>query len=98
MSAGRAIVSTPYAYARERLAKGRGSLVAAGSSDALATALVELLADPKRRASYGRGAYESSRGMVWSAVGAEYARIFAGVTLPAMPPLRPVAKLAAVAG
>jgi glycosyltransferase involved in cell wall biosynthesis len=98
MSAGRAIVSTPYAYARERLAKGRGCLVAAGSSDALATAFVELLADPARRASYGRRAYEYSRGMVWSTVGEEYGRIFARAALPVLPPLRSVAKLAAVGG
>ena len=98
MSSGRAIVSTPYAYARERLAKGRGTLVAAASSEALGTAFVDLLGDPERRASYGRRAYEYSRGMVWSTVGAEYARVFARVAQPALPPLRPVAKLAAVGG
>ena len=38
MGAGKAIVSTPYAYASERLAEGRGRLVAAGSTDALAKA------------------------------------------------------------
>ena len=32
MGAGKAIVSTPYAYASERLAQGRGRLVAAGST------------------------------------------------------------------
>jgi Glycosyltransferase len=77
MGAGKAIVSTPYAYALERLAHGRGRLVPAGSPDALAETFIELLRDPELRASLGRRAYEYSRGMVWSEVGAEYRRVFA---------------------
>ncbi|MEO5964564.1 MAG: glycosyltransferase family 4 protein [Candidatus Limnocylindrales bacterium] len=82
MSAGKAIVSTPYAYARERLAGERGRLVPPGSPAALATTLVELLRDPAMRAAYGQRAYKHSRGMVWSSVGAEYARIFDRAATP----------------
>jgi glycosyltransferase involved in cell wall biosynthesis len=77
MGAGKAIVSTPYAYAREQLADGRGRLVAPGSPAALAGALVELMLDPALRASLGRRAYGYSRSMVWPEVGARYRRIFA---------------------
>ena len=42
MGAGKAIVSTPYAYASERLAEGRGRLVEAGSTNAMAEGLIEL--------------------------------------------------------
>jgi glycosyltransferase involved in cell wall biosynthesis len=76
MGAGRAIVSTPYAYARERLARGRGRLVAAGSIPALGAALGELVADRELRNSHGRRAYAYSRGMQWPEVGAAYRRVF----------------------
>jgi glycosyltransferase involved in cell wall biosynthesis len=84
MGAGKAVVSTPFAYARESLAKGRGLVVAAGSTEALAEGLVGLLADPGLRRLYGRRAYEHTRPMVWSAVGSEYSRIFTRVAQPAV--------------
>jgi glycosyltransferase involved in cell wall biosynthesis len=98
MGSGKAVVSTPYAYARERLASGRGRLVAPESSPALAEAFVDLLGDREGRLSMGRRAYEYSRGMVWSSVGAEYTRIFTRATLPAPTPLGPITRLAAVGG
>lgn len=79
MGAGRAIVSTPYAYATELLADGRGILVSPGSPSALATALNKVLGDHDLRAAIGRRAHEYSRQMVWSAVGAQYNRLFARV-------------------
>lgn len=98
MGSGKAIVSTPYAYARERLADGRGSLVPAGSPQALAAAFIELLSNRDRRMTLGRRAYAYSRGMVWSKVGAEYARIFARAALQVSPHRRPLATLATVGG
>jgi glycosyltransferase involved in cell wall biosynthesis len=76
MGAGRAIVSTPYAYASELLANGRGVLVPPASPLALAVALNELLADPALRAAIGSRAYAYSRRMIWSAVGREYRDLF----------------------
>ena len=76
MGAGKAIVSTPYAYARERLARGRGRLVEPGSTSAMAASLVELAGDPELRASYGRRAYQYSQGMHWPEVGAAYRQVF----------------------
>jgi glycosyltransferase involved in cell wall biosynthesis len=72
MGAGRAIVSTPYAYATEVLANGRGILVPPDSASAWASALNEILGDRGLRTAIGRRAYAYSRRMVWSAVGAEY--------------------------
>lgn len=83
MGAGKAIVSTPYAYASERLDEGRGRLVAAGSSAALAEGLIELALNARLRADYGARAYAHSKGMHWPEIGAAYRRIFsriAGVT------------------
>ncbi len=76
MGAGKAIVSTPYDYASERLAEGRGRLVAAGSTDALAEGLIELALNSKLRTEHGRLAYAHSRGMHWPEIGAAYRQIF----------------------
>jgi glycosyltransferase involved in cell wall biosynthesis len=79
MGAGRAIVSTPYAYAAELLADGRGVLVPPGSPQDLAAALGSLVGDQALRAQIGRRAFAFSRRMVWSAVGAEYRSLFSSV-------------------
>jgi polysaccharide biosynthesis protein PslF len=76
MSAGKAIVSTPYAYASERLAQGRGRLVKPASTASLALALIELARDPVERRELGRRVHEHSRGMSWTDVGEAYRRIF----------------------
>lgn len=83
MGAGRAVVSTPYAYAAELLADGRGVLVPPGSAVGLAAGLNAVLGDPAMRARIGRSAYEHSRSMVWSAVGAQYRALFAEVAADA---------------
>jgi glycosyltransferase involved in cell wall biosynthesis len=95
MGAGRAIVSTPYTYAAELLADGRGRLVPPGSADALAVALIDILGDAELRSRLGRRAHAHSRGMVWSAVGAEYRRLFERVTRTARVP-GPAGALAAI--
>jgi glycosyltransferase involved in cell wall biosynthesis len=84
MGAGKAIVSTPYAYAVERLAQGRGVLAPAASVPGLAAALTEFAVDPALRADYGRRAYAHSRKMVWPQVGAAYRRVFARAAMPRM--------------
>ncbi len=86
MSAGRAIVSTPYAYAAELLADGRGVLVAPGSPTKFAAALNRVLDDDELRDAIGRRAYAYSRNMVWSEVGDEYRRLFERVAAPAAVP------------
>jgi glycosyltransferase involved in cell wall biosynthesis len=79
MSAGKAIVSTPYAYATELLAGGRGVLVQPGSPTGLANAFIELLTDRERRTAIGGRAYAHSRRAIWPEVGDAYRRVFARV-------------------
>jgi glycosyltransferase involved in cell wall biosynthesis len=79
MSAGKAVVSTPYPYAVEMLEAGRGRLVASGSSKDFAEVLIELVRDADQRNQLGRRAYDFSRTMIWPEVGARYARIFSRV-------------------
>ena len=82
---GRAIVSTPYAYARELLADGRGELVPFGDRDALGAAISAYLTDGLKRAQARRRAYAFGRSMTWDQVGAAYRRIFADVAARAQP-------------
>ena len=93
MSAGKAVVSTPYPYAVEMLDAGRGSLVAAGSSKDFAEVLSELLRDPDTRSQLGRRAYEFSRTMIWREVGARYERIFSRVRASEDRPAEPAERV-----
>lgn len=76
LSSGRAIISTPYTYAEELLADGRGRLVEYGNVDALSAALTDLLDDPRRRDSVRRAAYDFGRQMVWPHVARRYLETF----------------------
>jgi glycosyltransferase involved in cell wall biosynthesis len=95
MGAGRTVVSTPYAYATELLADGRGILVEPHSPSSLSDAIVTVLSDDELRHTIERRAYAYTRGMIWSAVGAEYGRLFSRVAVTA-PARVPSAALAAV--
>ncbi len=96
MGAGKAIVSTRYSYAVEMLEGARGRLVASNSASVLADALTELVRDRDLRDRLGRRAYEFSRSMVWSEVGARYRRIFERVRGPSR--LTPVGAARVLAG
>lgn len=74
--AGKAIVSTPYLYAEEILANGRGFLAPFRDADAIARAIVGLLDDPFLRRATERRAYRFGRQMTWPHVAAAYARVF----------------------
>jgi glycosyltransferase involved in cell wall biosynthesis len=76
---GKAIVSTPYLYAEELLAYGRGFLVPFRDPDALATAVGALLDDPWMRRATERRAYRFGRQMTWPHVASAYARVFDSV-------------------
>ncbi len=69
LSCGKAMVSTPYLYAAEVMADGRGRLIEFEDSSSIAKAVCELLADPAERSRIERACYAYSRRMTWTAVG-----------------------------
>lgn len=76
LACGKAIVSTPYIYAEELLADGRGKLVPFRDSKALGETLVELLDDEEERNRMRKKSYQHGRQMIWKEVARSYALTF----------------------
>lgn len=79
---GKAVVSTPYLYAEELLAHGRGFLCNFRDADSIADRLNMLLDDPSFRRSTERRAYRFGRQMTWPHVAEEYGRLFVELCPP----------------
>ena len=76
VGSGKAVISTPYLYARELLADGRGIIVPPRDSQAIARTVIDLLSDDAKRLALCERAAMYGRSMVWSAVARRYLRSF----------------------
>ena len=93
VGSGRAVLSTPYCYAQELLAEGRGVLLPWRDHRAIAREVVALMEDDGRRLAMRRKAADLGSSMLWPAVARRYLETFQRArqeSLPAQRPLRPV--------
>ena len=76
VGAGKAVISTPYWYAEELLAEGRGSLVPFRDPAALAEQVIYLLDNEAERHAMRKRAYMFGRAMIWPEVARRYMESF----------------------
>lgn len=79
LGTGKATISTPYWYAEEMLADGRGRLIPFRDPKALAEQVNELFDREVRRHAMRKRAYMFCRNMVWKEVARKYLKLFAEV-------------------
>jgi len=72
VGAGKAVISTPYWYANELLADGRGILVPWRDAESIAREVSALLGDDQRKRELGARAAEYGRNMGWPTVATRY--------------------------
>ena len=76
LGAGKAVVSTPYWYAQEMLADGRGCIFPFRDSNSLAEQVNYLLDNETERHAMRKRAYIHCRPMVWEEVARSYVDLF----------------------
>jgi len=76
LGAGKAIISTPYWYAEEMLAEGRGVIVPFRDPAALADHVINLLDNESERHAMRKRAYVFGREMIWPHVAKRYMESF----------------------
>ena len=76
IGAGKAVVSTPYWYAEEMLAEGRGVLVPFRDPAAMAEQVINLLKNDAQRDAMRKRAYLFGREMIWPRVAQQYLKSF----------------------
>lgn len=76
LGCGKAIASTPYLYAEEVLADGRGVLVDFNSPDSIADAINNILSNKALKESLENEAYKYGRRAAWFNVAVDYLDLF----------------------
>src|SRR3990172_13428782 len=76
IGAGKVCISTPYFYAQEVLAEGRGIIVPMKDPDKIAKEVIVLFSHPKKMEEIRDRAYEYGRKMIWSNVALKHLDLF----------------------
>jgi len=76
VGAGKCCISSSYLYAQEILAEGRGALVPFRSSQAIASAVIDLWSNPDKKRRMEEKAYQYGRLMTWSNVASQHLELF----------------------
>ena len=90
---GKAVISTPYWYAQELLADGRGRLFPFRDHVQLASEVIDLLDHPDKLRAIQHKAYDYGRQMIWSHVASLYIEIFEQARHHRLRKFVPVSKL-----
>jgi len=81
MGTGKAVISTPYWYATEMLAEGRGIIVPFKNPDAIAEHIIGLLDNDMKLQTMRKKAYTFCREATWKEVSRRYLEVFSEVQL-----------------
>lgn len=73
---GKAVVATPFTYALEMLADGRGVIVPFRDAEAIGSSVKDLLSDRRKLLHIEEKAYKFSRNMTWPSVARTYLELF----------------------
>ena len=76
---GKVVVSTPYSYAKEMLADGRGLLAEFKDADSLARHISYVLENPRERKEMEKRTLSVGRTMMWYNVANQYTKLFMDV-------------------
>ena len=79
MGTGKAVISTPYWYATEMLAEGRGRIVPFNNTGAMSEQIIDLLDNDTVRHTIRKKAYTFSRQAIWKEVARKYLGVFSEV-------------------
>ncbi len=81
MGTGKAVISTPYWYAAEMLAEGRGRLAPFHNTHAMEEQIIDLLNNDMERHAIRKKAYMFTRDAIWKEVSRKYLQVFSEVLL-----------------
>jgi glycosyltransferase involved in cell wall biosynthesis len=76
IGAGKICISTPYLYAKEVLAEGRGIIVPFRNSQAIADAVIDICENPQKKLRIENKTYKFGRLMTWYNVALQHLELF----------------------
>ena len=79
LGAGRAVIATSFAQAKEVVSMQVGRIVPIRNSSAVSQAVIELFADPELLQSMNHAAFAGARSMLWSNVADDYKTVLANI-------------------